>query len=480
MPRNTLWLAAPLVVSLCSCTSAPRVSRMDESPRIPSLTSNSVRDESEPRVTLTSAVRGQSPDGRDPFADDDNSEGVVRLSPAPKAPKVTAAAHRGHGGRAYPNQWGFEQGRGEARFTPAEPRGPVDCPTDASSCPPGAPCGPQGPGPYATMAPYGYPRPPVPRAGFIHGAVPPVSYPQLYPDEYVCDGGDRDYPVHYDDYNRLGLDTEDTVAEFVDSDGTFRVKPSTKVCVYAPRFGAMRTVTGLQADTSIRRIAAANETTYGSSVRNRDVVQYHNQRRGVDRMLVRSRPSGLYNDEHLSGAQQATSIISHTKLINTYQDISFLRTGIFVTGEEAWLAERIQAAVAWNRNENPVIAAKIEGGQQVTARFKPMEIIGIEDKRTKGKLRIIKLADVKTAVPGDVVTFTIRYDNLGDLPLTNIRIVDNLSPRLDYVDDSATSDRAGAVTVEDNNEGSLLLTIELDDPLPGKTGGVVTFKTTVR
>ena len=35
-----------------------------------------------------------------------------------------------------------------------------------------------------------------------------------YPDEFILDGGDRDYPVHYDAYHRLGLDTEDTVARF--------------------------------------------------------------------------------------------------------------------------------------------------------------------------------------------------------------------------------------------------------------------------
>lgn len=466
MPRNTYWLAAPLALSLCACAATPHLADVDGTP-------GTSRDLNEPRVTLNSTFRGQSPDAADPFADE--SEGVVRLAPPAKPANVAQSGHRRQARRSIPNEWGFENGKGEATFTAAEARGPVDCPTDLGSCPPGLPCAPRGP------VPNGFGMMPMPPRGVLtYGVAPPVAYPKLYPDEYVCDGGDSGLPVHYDDYNRLGLETEDTIAEYVDSDGTFRVKPSTKVCIYAPRFGAMRTVTGPQADTSIRRIAAANETTYGSAVRNRDVVSYHNQRAGVDRMRVRSRPSGLYNEDRLSGNQQATSIVEHTKLINTYQDVSFLRTGIFVTGEEAWLAERIQSAVAWNRNENPVIAAKIEGGQQVVAKFKPMEIIGIEDKRTKGVLRIIKLADRKTAVPGDEVTFTIRYDNLGDLPLTQIRIVDNLSPRLEYVDDSATSDRAGAVTVEDNNEGSLQLTIELDEALPGKKGGVITFKTTVR
>jgi len=40
---------------------------------------------------------------------------------------------------------------------------------------------------------------------------------------------------------RLGLDTEDTVAEYTDHLGRRRVKPTNRVAVYAPRFAAVRT-----------------------------------------------------------------------------------------------------------------------------------------------------------------------------------------------------------------------------------------------
>ena len=116
-----------------------------------------------------------------------------------------------------------------------------------------------------------------------------------------------------------------------------------------------------------------------------------------------------------------------------------------------------------------------------TRQSRAAEVVGKEDqRRTPGRLRIVKLADKKTALPGDVITFTIRYDNLGDRELHHIRIIDNLTPRLEYVDDSATSNRAGKLVVEDNEEGSLVLKFELSQPLPGHTGGVVTFKVKVR
>jgi len=59
-------------------------------------------------------------------------------------------------------------------------------------------------------------------------------------------------------------------------------------------------------------------------------------------------------------------------------------------------------------------------------------------------------------------------------------IVDNLTPRLEYVDDSATCDLNGHLVTEDNGEGSLVLKWELDEPLAGRTGGVVTFQARVR
>ena len=59
-------------------------------------------------------------------------------------------------------------------------------------------------------------------------------------------------------------------------------------------------------------------------------------------------------------------------------------------------------------------------------------------------------------------------------------IVDNLTPRLEYVEDSATCDVAGVLEVEDNGEGSVILRWVLDEPLPGRSGGVVTFQARVR
>jgi len=304
---------------------------------------------------------------------------------------------------------------------------------------------------------------------------------ERYPDEYLFDGGDRDLPIHYDEFNRNGLDTEDTIAEYVDHLGDRHMKPTNRVAVYAPRFSALRSVSHSEAGFSVDRLANTLEMSRSAGLRNRTSPAHHRQGEAAGGVRVQSQAGGLEGNSGQRGVDQATSATVHEKLLNLFQDLAFVRTGRFVQSDEARLAYGIQAALTWTREESPVVAAKTGSSQEITGAFRPQEFIGREDERkTKGRLRIVKLADKKSAAPGDVITFTIRYDNLGDRELYHVRVIDNLTPRLVYVDDSATSDRAGRLVVEDNEEGSLVLRFEVDDPLPGHQGGVVTFQARVR
>ena len=109
-------------------------------------------------------------------------------------------------------------------------------PGQAEWCPPICP-------PYQSQ-PYGNPCPPevrLPAAGpnpMGPGmmACDACNLPSLekYPDEYLCDGGDRDDAVHYDTSARIGLDTEDTVLEFTDRAGKQNTKPSNRVLRLCP------------------------------------------------------------------------------------------------------------------------------------------------------------------------------------------------------------------------------------------------------
>lgn len=303
----------------------------------------------------------------------------------------------------------------------------------------------------------------------------------VYRDEYLFDGGDRAAPVHYDDFRRHGLDTEDTIAEYRDHTGKFKMKPSTRVAIYAPRFAAVRTISVPTAGIGWKKVGSLDEDVHAAGFGIRTGTAHHKGRAVPIAARVRTRGSGIDADARLVTGRHLTRMATSRKNVVPIENLAFLRTGTFERTEKAILALGIQAAAVWTKRRYPVAMASSRKSGEVSARAHFEEYVGREPMlTTPGKLRIVKLADKKDAKPGEVITFTIRYDNLGERELTNVRIIDNLTPRLDLVDNSGSSDRPGKASVERNQEGSVILKFELTDPLPGGEGGVLKFKAKVR
>jgi uncharacterized repeat protein (TIGR01451 family) len=303
---------------------------------------------------------------------------------------------------------------------------------------------------------------------------------EKFPDEYLCDGGDRDLPVHYSSQARLSLDTEDTVLEYTDRTGVERMKASNRVCIYAPRFASVRTVSRPQEEHSTNEVAGLDQLATTRGIHTKLTIANEVQRDMMGGVVVRSRVSGLESESTFATTAQLRAPSINEKLLNVYQALTFVRLGRMDESERARLSGGIQAAALWTREQFPIISAKtdmaIEGHFEQAAGALTI----VEEKEESENLRIVKLADKQTALPGDVIQFTIRYDNLGGREVHYVRIVDNLTPRLQYVEDSATSDRAGRLVLQDNGEGSQILIWEMDEPLKGKSGGVVTFNARVR
>lgn len=342
-----------------------------------------------------------------------------------------------------------------------DPRWPsADCPEPGPECPD---CFPRAP-------------------GFTAMDVAIREMPKHSPDEYLCDGGDRDYPVHYDSTSRLGLDTEDTVAEYVEHTGKNRVKAATRACIYAPRFAAVRTISLPHEEQMITDVAGLRNATGGSGLHSKLGITEKTKRDSVGNVRVRSRAGGLESEMVPDAVETLAAPAIHDKLLNTFQDLAFVRSGTFEQTDAARLQLGLNSALVWSREQNPIIVAKIdvptEGLQTVTSSC--LTVIDDLPSHQPGKLRVVKLADKKAAEPGDVITFTIRYDNEGPREVHHVRIVDNLTPRLEFIPDSATSDHPGELLTEDNGEGSVVLVWELDETLPAKKGGVVTFQCRVR
>ncbi len=340
------------------------------------------------------------------------------------------------------------------------------CPDDVESCPPDPRWPAAGPNP---MAP-----------GMTACDACNLPSTEKYSDEFLCDGGDRDSPVYYDAYNRRGLETEDTILEFTDREGVERTKPSNRVCIYAPRFASVRTVSRPHEGSITSEVAGVGQLASTSGMHARLKASNSIKREMTGRIATRSRASGLETESIQGTVSQLRGPSVHDKVLNIYQSLSFVRFGRMDDADTARLNFGIQAASAWTREQYPVITAKTDMALEGHFEQSVAVITGIDEKEEAENLRIVKLADKKTAVPGDEIQFTIRYDNLGGREVHHIRIVDNLTPRLRYIDDSATSDREGRLVLQDNGEGSQILIWELEQPLKGKTGGTVTFKTRVR
>jgi uncharacterized repeat protein (TIGR01451 family) len=173
----------------------------------------------------------------------------------------------------------------------------------------------------------------------------------------------------------------------------------------------------------------------------------------------------------------APAFLSNELVPITYFD--YLQVQIAKQAQEAFEAIQVQNAVVWTRVQTPIIVAKDDAVQIVEAKFKVEELAGT-DPKGPGNLRITKLADLKIAAQDDEITFTIRYQNQGDSPVTEVTIVDNLTPRLEYIEGSQTNSLPSQFETLDNGEGSKILRWELDEPLPGRTTGTITFRARVR
>ncbi len=390
-------------------------------------------------------VRGQSPSE---FLTGDRVLPVSQSQPTGMAGVATTAgfATTGSGG----NTTGVA-GRAATTFRAAEPRMP--------SAQPGSP-------PAAAMT----------------VAASPLA--QAYPDEYIFDGGDRGHPVHYYGGTMAGLDTEDTVAEFKDHTGENHVQASNRVAVYAPRFGAVRTVTGLGIDVAVNKAAGATDVS--------GLGKLHDQR-GLDVNVHNSRISGLGTRRSASGVATAqpahlshgsNMLAENRRVEQGLESKSSNGPGTLETSQVFQLNLEILQPATSSIRTGFGQAASISQATLTRATFRVQSTVGVEEKRgRKGQIHLTKEASSLTAKSGDIITFKIHFRNTGDHNVHEVRIIDNLTPRLKYIDGSGQVDLAdgggGGLSVLPNAEGSQTLEFTLDTPLHGGATGTITFQAKV-
>ena len=310
----------------------------------------------------------------------------------------------------------------------------------------------------------------------------PPGLPRPWPaDEWVLDGGDRARQVNVaQDWSVHGLDEEDTVVHFDTLDGDLVIQPSNRVAVYAPRFAAVRRVDGI----------VQNEYTFGT-LSNHQVQELERQRgTNLDlgltqqlqpqRHLAMSTPNGFRErlpDRTVDNVQNAAGA---DYIFKSYEDFFIMRRGVFDNNEKPRLNQRILAAESW---------ASPQGVQVVLDGKLPTEFA---NERTTGeqfiyqmptgkkRLRVVKVASQQQAESGDILEFTIRFDNTGDQTIGNVTVLDNLTPRLEYIPESQSCSVNSNFMTQKNDGQSLLLRWEITDPLKVGEGGIIRFKCRVR
>ena len=299
-------------------------------------------------------------------------------------------------------------------------------------------------------------------------------------DEYLCDGGDDGLTVGIrKDWQVDGLEQEDTIAHYDTVDGRTVVTPSNQVCIYAPRFGVVRRMVdlheyaradmpgGIESPLSLSKIDE-NERASTSLAQLEPTIH----RVGDPATLMRKR-------QQLGEFERAMVIEEIDGSLAPYANLQIVRAGTINNGEKALLARASLAAITWAGDQSPQITINERHAQASVRDAQPGIVYHLHDPK-KPHLRLVKLASCGAAKPGDEIEFTLRFDNIGSQVIGNVTIMDNLTTRLEYVEESAKSTVEADFSAKPNSGGSVVLRWEITEPIEAGKGGILQFKCKVR
>ena len=310
--------------------------------------------------------------------------------------------------------------------------------------------------------------------------IPPGIVPPWPMNEYLHDGGANPPGVAVGKNGEvIGLQMEDTVAKFTSLDGHQHVEPSNKVDIYSPRFNAVRQVVDVEVEKQRHRAAGVAEPVKAIIPRTSEPVVTNTQNQPAVRGIG-TNPAGLLRS-------RATYATAYTDLVprgfdngfRAFENIAVMRTGTFRGSDEPILARGSQAAIAWSQREGVKVILDEKAAAAAVATQKPQETFTIGSSPNP-RLRIVKIASTPIAEPGDEVSFTLRFDNVGNQPIGSVQIIDSLTTRLEYVPNSAQCSLKARFATQPNEGESLIVRCILDEPLGIGKGGVFRFRCIVR
>lgn len=297
--------------------------------------------------------------------------------------------------------------------------------------------------------------------------------------EYIFDGGDHDPKVRLrQDLSQAGLDAEDTVIQFETMDGKTNVESGCRVAVYAPRFGSVRKrQSARERDLALRAQATLRPDGTGilrdqlppANVSKPIKSSNSDNVRIVEAFRDRSRPMP---------SEVVVPMVTLSDAFKPYEDLSLIRNGDLKTTDLAKLSKSAAAARIWTNVDELNVLIDGKEAIDITGAKKAADITIYEYKGAR--IRLCKVASDQMANPGDIISFTIRFDNVGEQPLKSLVVTDSLAPRLEYVENSQQASVAADFSTTPNSVGSSVLRWELENGLKPGDGGLVRFSCKVR
>ncbi|MCS6851731.1 MAG: DUF11 domain-containing protein [Gemmataceae bacterium] len=320
----------------------------------------------------------------------------------------------------------------------------------------------------------------------------PILGPKPLIEECFHDGGDRGPRLNLaPDGRLLGLNPSDTAAEYADSRGHKHVVASNSVCLCVPRYVIAR----------MAAVPAGYEMAVG--VAGREAVQPQGQLHS--RLPSRS----TQQTEHLDGlkgrlrpsAQVSRQALDRIVRLEVLQGVELPLGPGDVLGTQALhrlsdverlqLQRQLDKAIelggrqgvrGWEQLETTAVVGRVEGLGIVSGTLEVRDVTVCCEKPCPPEKPLVlwKWVDRHDVQVGDVVTFHIKYSNVGGKPIRDIAVSDSLTPRLEYVPGTARSDRDAVFTVQENEAGSVILRWEISGVLLPGQQGVVSFQARIR
>ena len=310
-------------------------------------------------------------------------------------------------------------------------------------------------------------------------AIPPAPFAND-PNEFLCNGWD-DPPRAYVQRNDAigGLNPTDVAVSFTTESGDIELSTSNEVCVYAPRFASVRKITGAVSGehavglSGARRdvsLAAANLNQGGFEIDRTVQLGHADVARRLDAFRDRDRGVPI---ERIESVVQSVDVLA--ALANIRSDALADATDVQLA-----LLQRHALEATTYTVDQLIDVSILDLAAPAIKRAQAAEEFVVYEFPDAGRLEVLKVVDRLDAAPGDTVTFSITARNVGDSPVRQIRLADNLTTRLEYLESSEQSTPDAEFTSIANEVGSVRLIWNFDEPLPVGETVTVRFKCRVR